>query len=85
MQTLPTLASLVGLKVKHGSPGYEELEVIHDVNFGNRVRISFESGFATNMTEADLEIFMEEGEVQYQQHFAGPHDTGLAVLKLAEY
>ena len=85
MQTLSTLASLIGLNVMHGSPGYEELEVIHDVHFGNRVRISFESGFATNMTEAELEKFLEEGEVRYQQHFAGPHDTGLAVLKLAEY
>ena len=85
MQTIPTLASLVGLKVKHGSPGYEELEVIKDVTFNNRVKVHFESGFVTNMTEADFDKFMEEGEVQYTQHFAGPHDTGLAVLKLAEY
>lgn len=85
MQTLPTLVNLIGLNVEHGSPGYEEPEVIHDVNFGNRVRISFESGFATNMTEAELGKFQEEGEVQYSQHFRNEFDSGLAVLKLAEY
>lgn len=85
MQTIPTLASLVGLKVKHGSPGYEEHEVIKDVTFVKRVKVFFESGFVTNMTEADFDTFMEEGEVQYTQHFASEYDTGLAVLKLAEY
>ena len=85
MQTIPTLASLIGLKVKHGSPGYEELEVIRDVDFGNRVRISFESGFVTNMSVTAFDTFMEEGEVRYTQHFASEYDTGLAVLKLAEY
>lgn len=88
MQTLPSIASLIGLKVKHGSPGYEELEVIDDVAFfqsTGRAHVIFKSCFATNMTEAELEKFMEDGEVRYQQHFAGPHDTGLAVLKLAEY
>ena len=83
MKAIPTLASLVGLKVKHGSPGHEEHDVIKDVTFVKRVKVFFESGFVTNMTEADFDIFMEEGEVHYTQHFASEYDTGLAVLKLA--
>ena len=83
-KTIPSLASMVGLKVEHGSPGYEEPEVIKDVTFNNandRVKIFFESGFVTNMTEYELDVFMDDGEVHYYQHFAGPHDKGLATMK----
>lgn len=85
IKTIPSLASMIGLKVEHGSPGYEEPEVIKDVIFNNahgRVKVFFESGFVTNMTEAELEKFLDEGEVHYQQHFAGPHDKGLATMSI---
>lgn len=88
MQTIPSIASLIGLKVKHGSPGYENLEVIDDVAFfqsTGRAHVIFKSCFSTNMTNAELEKFLEDGEVHYSQHFRNDNDTGLAVLKLAEY
>lgn len=88
MQTIPSIANLVGLKVKHGSPGYEELEVIDDVAFfqaTGRAHVIFESGFQTNMTEAELGTFMLEGEVSYLQRFGSDSDVGQTVLKLAEY
>ena len=87
MKTIPHLTNLIGLKVKHGSPGYEELDAIKDADFNssNRVRLFLESGFVTNMTEEELDKFMEEGEIHYSQHFSGPKDTGLCILKLAEY
>jgi hypothetical protein len=75
---------IIGMKVTHGSPGYEEPEVIKDVTQqagSGRVKVSFESGFVTNMSEYELDVFLDEGEIHYYQHFAGPHDKGLATMK----
>ena len=77
---------IIGMKVTHGSPGYEEPEVIEDVTFqdhNGRVKVSFESGFVTNMTQLEFEQFLHEGKIRYYQHFAGPHDKGLATMAAA--
>ena len=77
---------IIGMKVTHGSPGYEEPEVIEDVTFqtaSGRVKVSFESGFVTNMTQPEFEQFLHEGNIRYYQHFAGPHDKGLATMTAA--
>lgn len=84
MQKLPEAASLIGLKVKHGSPGYEQPEVIDDVAFfqsTGRAHVIFKSCFSTNMTLNELAEFIAAGEVHYSQHFRNEKDTGLAVLK----
>jgi hypothetical protein len=75
---------VIGMKVTHGSPGYEEPEVIEDVTCqagSGRVKVTFESGFVTNMTEYEFEQFLHEGNIRYYQYFAGPHDKGLATMK----
>ena len=83
MNTLPSITALVGMKVRHGSPGYENKEVIADVTWnGSRAIVEFESGSLTNMTETELDVFMDHGEVSYRQHFASPADWGHAVMYL---
>jgi len=83
MKTIPSTTSLIGLKVYHGSPGYENEEVIEDMVWKkDRASIEFESGCTTNMTETELDIFMEHGEVMYKQHFASPADWGYSSLHL---
>lgn len=74
--------ALVGTKVKHGSPGYEQGEVIEDVTFNssNRVVVHFESGFMTNMTQEECDKFAQDGSIEYTQHFGSAKDTGLAVM-----
>jgi hypothetical protein len=68
MKTIPSLVNIIGLKVYHGSPGYETIEVIADVlpdENDNRVKVIFESHYNANMSNEELERFMDEGSVSY--------------------
>ena len=78
---------MIGLKVYHGSPGYEIPEVIADVlpdENDNRMKVVFESGCFTNMSSEELEHFMDEGSVSYNHWFRNEHDTGMCRMFLTE-
>lgn len=62
---------LVGMDVMHGSPGYALPEVIKDIVWegNNQTRVIFESGFYTTISDTDLEIFVDEGEISYKRTF----------------
>jgi len=59
-----------GTNVRHGSPGYELLEIIKDItDKSDKKLIAFESGHTTLMDSADLQELLDEGEVQYMRSF----------------
>ena len=87
MKAIQPFDNLVGLSVKAGSPGYEQLEVIQEVKssdaYGSeRLFVLFASGFHTNMTETDLELLMVEGEVEYTRYFANETDRACETMSL---
>ena len=57
----------------HGSPGYENEEIISkiygDPNNGERVTIEFESDFFTLMSMDDYAEFIKSGKVVYIRQF----------------
>jgi hypothetical protein len=71
---------LVGKKCLHGSPYYENEEIIEKISKAkdDRIKIVFESGCITNMTQDELETLSNEGEIDYKQHFRNEHDFGYA-------
>ena len=64
---------LIGTKIRHGSPGYENEETISQIyaekERPDSVTIEFESGFFTRMTLAEYGEFIKNGCVQYTQKF----------------
>ena len=59
-----------GTTVKHGSPGYENVETIKDItDKGDKKLITFESGFTTVMDSDDIQELFDEGEVQYVRSY----------------
>jgi len=80
-----SIDNLVGLKVKTGSPGYEQPETIckvslTDVYGSERFVIWFESGAFTNMSEADMDLFLDEGEVHYTRRFSSQTDIAFETM-----
>jgi hypothetical protein len=62
---------LKGYKVLHGSPGYENQEVIKSIRT-DRIKktfitLEFESGFFTYINKEDFDRFLEEGRVYFQR------------------
>jgi len=89
METALNIDNLVGLKVKTGSPGYEQLETIckvslTDVYGSERFLILFESGFHTNMSEIDMDLFLDEGEVHYTRCFSSQTDIAFETMSLVD-
>ena len=64
---------LIGTKILHGSPGYENKEVISKIyaepDWPDHVTIEFESGFFTRMTLAEYGEFIKNGKVGYTRKF----------------
>ena len=64
---------LIGTKIRHGSPGYENKETISQIYAEHQrpdnVTIEFESGFFTRMTLAEYGEFIQNGKVSYIQKF----------------
>ena len=57
-----------GITVRHGTPGYENVETIRDItDRGDQIHMTFESGFTTVMDSDDIQELVDEGEVQYMQ------------------
>ena len=84
-----SIDNLVGLKVKTGSPGYENLETICEVSLtdvysSDRFVICFESGAFTNMSETDMDLFLDEGEVHYTRRFTSQTDIAFETMSLAD-
>ena len=64
------MKDLINTKVYHGSPSYENLEVIEDILTSDELKtIQFESGFFTRMTHEEFDTFLEEGNIQYVRMF----------------
>ena len=60
----------IDTKVRHGSPGYENVETIKDVtDIFDKKLITFESGFTTVMDSDDIQELIDEGEVQYKRSY----------------
>jgi len=66
------LKHLIGTQVKHGSPGYENLETIESITTRSGSRyatIQFVSGYFTHILKIDLNKFVKKGSVQYDRAF----------------
>ena len=60
---------LIGAKVMHGSPGYENEEIIsHIITEDDHVKIEFKSGCFTKITHNDLEFLVGYGSTDYIRH-----------------
>jgi hypothetical protein len=63
---------LIGTQVKHGSPGYENLETIESIITRSAqpyATIQFVSGCFTHILKTDLHKFVKKGSVQYNRAF----------------
>lgn len=64
---------LIGTKIRHGSPGYENKETISQIyaekERPENVTIEFESGFFTRMTFTEYGEFIKSGQVSYTREF----------------
>lgn len=61
---------ITDMKVRHGSPGYENVETIKDItDKGDKKLITFESGFTTVMDSDNIQELFDEGEVQYMRSY----------------
>ena len=57
-----------GTIVKHGSPYYENKEVVESITTeSDCIKIQFESGKFTYITNKDFDTLKEEGEVRYSR------------------
>lgn len=76
---------LIGTKIRHGSPGYENEETISQIyaekERPDKVTIEFESGFFTRMTLSEYGAFIKNGCVKYTQKF--PDGNALEVMEVA--
>ena len=65
MQSM-TITEIVGKKVMHGSPGYENQETIKQITITkDTVEIEFESGAFTAMSAAEFEFLLDSEELSY--------------------
>jgi hypothetical protein len=62
---------LKGYKVLHGSPGYENQEVIKSIRTdrikNTFITLEFESGHFTFISKEDFDKFLENGDVGYNR------------------
>ena len=67
MKDIMIIHDIVGMKVRHGSPGYETSEVISSVSMDAEsiVTLEFESDAFTSMTFDELKVFYAVGLVEY--------------------
>jgi hypothetical protein len=71
---------LIGAKVKHGSPGYENEEIISRIiNKGDHVEVEFESGCFTLMKHHQLNFFVEYGSTDYIRHNSNAFESMIYV------
>jgi hypothetical protein len=65
MQSM-TITEIVGKKVMHGSPGYENQEIIKQITITkDTVEIEFESGAFSTMSAAEFEFLLDSEELSY--------------------
>jgi hypothetical protein len=72
-----TITEIVGKKVMHGSPDYENQETIKQITINkDTVEIEFESGAFTTMSAAEFEFLLDYEELSYFEKTHGgmmPH------------
>ena len=63
------IASLIGTKATHGSPGHPMAEIISSITFlkDHVVEVEFESGFFTQMNAEEFRDLMRYNEVEYNE------------------
>ena len=60
---------LIGAIVRHGSPGYENEEIITRIfTKDDHVIVEFKSGCFTKMKHEDIDFFVEHGSSDYIRH-----------------
>jgi hypothetical protein len=60
---------LIGAIVRHGSPGYENEEIITRIfTKDDHVIVEFKSGCFTKMKHIDIDFFVEHGSSDYIRH-----------------
>ena len=60
------ITEIVGKKVMHGSPGYENQETIKQITITkDTVEIEFESGAFATMSAAEFEFLLDYEELSY--------------------
>ena len=76
------METLIGKKVLHGSPYYENEETIAkvciDPEWPDHITIDFESQFFTRISPAELEELKQDGEIHYKNR----HHNSLEVMIL---
>jgi hypothetical protein len=71
---------LIGSKVRHGSPGYENEEIISRIRDKNdHVIVDFESGFFTKVKHKDIDFFVEHGSSDYIRHESNAFESMIFV------
>ena len=71
---------LIGAKVRHGSPGYENEEIISRIcTKYDHAEIEFESGCFTKMKYNELDLFFEYGSKDYIRHDSNAFESMIFV------
>ena len=71
---------LIGAKVRHGSPGYENEEIISRIiTKYDYAEIEFESGCFTKMKYKDIDFFVEYGSKDYIRHESNAFESMIFV------
>lgn len=67
-----TITEIVGKKVMHGSPGYENQEIIKQITITeDTVEIVFESDAFATMSAAEFEFLLDCEELSYNEKHHG--------------
>jgi hypothetical protein len=67
-----TITEIVGKKVMHGSPGYENQETIKQITLTkDTVEIEFESSAFSSMSAAEFEFLLDTEELSYNEKHHG--------------
>ncbi len=74
---------LIGAKVRHGSPGYENEEIISRIiEKGDHLEVEFESGCFTLIKHNELDFFLEYGSTDYIRHNSNAFESIIFVESL---
>jgi hypothetical protein len=66
------MKTLIGTKVLHGSPGYQNEETISEITpKGHDFEMVFESGFFSTLSLDELYELQDDGEVHFKETHGG--------------
>ena len=74
---------LIGTKVRHGSPGYENEEIISRIiEKGDHLEVEFKSGRFTLIKHNEIDFFVEYGSADYIRHDSNAFESIILVESL---